>query len=109
MWIIEHFGRNPARARDPVGRRLDVERRPEIDAYQVVARFEPSLQLDRRDTSFPEMTQEVLPTLVLERDVANQSGGDGDDQRSSEAGGLSGQQTDDLRAEIAERDPGSGP
>src|SRR3989449_9727495 len=109
MWIVQRFGRNPARARNSVRSRLDVQRRPQIHDHQVIAGFQPPLELDRRHTSFLEMTEEVMPSHVLENDVRNEPPAEYEDQGRSASERPCCNETDDVRAEIAKRDPGSGP
>src|SRR5882762_8975557 len=109
MWTPQRFGSDPARLGDSVGRWLDVQRRPQVDDHKVVTSVQPSLELRRHDASLPQMNEEAPPSHVLEHEMADQHRHDDLDNRHPEASGPCCHQTDEIREEIAERDPGSGP
>src|SRR5262245_66375633 len=50
-----------------------------------------------------------MPSRILEDDVSEQPRGDDEDQGRPDAGRHDGNETDDIRAQITQRDPGSGP
>ena len=51
--MLQRFGSNPIRSRDPVRSRLDVQRRSQVDDHEVVASLQPSFELHRGDASLP--------------------------------------------------------
>src|SRR4029434_2871347 len=55
------------------------------------------------------MTEETVPSRVLEHEVGDQDRGDDDGKRHPEAAGPRHHETDDIREDVAESDPGSGP
>src|SRR5882724_9899909 len=55
------------------------------------------------------MTEEALPSRVLEHEIGDQHRRDDDGKRHPEAGGPAHHQADDIREEVPESDPGSGP
>src|SRR5262249_25726769 len=71
LWIAQRFGRNPARARDPVWRRLDVQGGPQVDDHRVLAGLQSSLELQGRDPSPPQMTEESTPSGPFHGDVGD--------------------------------------
>src|SRR3989442_629761 len=109
MRIAQHLGRDPTRSRDSVRSRLDVELCPQVDDRHWVAGLHPSLELDRVDARFREMTLEAAPQRVLDCDVENQRHRGSDDQRHPETGIPSRDYRDGICVEIAEHDPGTGP
>src|SRR5439155_3056228 len=88
VWTPQRLGSEPVRPRDPVRSRLEVQRRSQVDDHERVTSLQPSLELDRGDASLQEMTEEVLPSGVLEHEPDDQRPGDYGDQRHLDADGL---------------------
>src|SRR5437899_6808865 len=100
VWMPQRLGSEPVRSRDPVGSRFEVQRRSQVDDHEGVTGLQPSFELDRSDASLHEMTEEVLPSDVLEHEPDDQRPSDNGDQRYLDAHGLGHRQTDDIGEEI---------
>jgi len=59
--MLQRFGSDPARSRDSIRSRLDVQRRSQVDDHKVVAGVQPSLEAAKASEGWPRLETFNMP------------------------------------------------